>query len=119
MKTLIALCALLLTIMLIPDVESQCNYAGPPVTSTFPPNYNVVVKTLTGHNYCRAQRSLGAEACWPSETGLVRVSMLTAIADPSVHPSPFCEWQCLGCGKIYRIDGSDGLPVELMEFSVE
>jgi hypothetical protein len=32
--------------------------------------------------------------------------------------SPSCEFNCTVCG-IITISGSDGLPVELMEFSVK
>ena len=32
--------------------------------------------------------------------------------------APFCSWNCGVCGTSIRTDGSSGLPVELMEFSV-
>jgi len=42
--------------------------------------------------------------------------VLKAVAMTSIGPAS-CKWVCT-CGGTITIDGSDGLPVELMEFEV-
>jgi len=57
---------------------------------------------------------------WMGSTTIQPVSTLFATAS-TMATNPSCEWVC-SCGSesgaTIRIDGSNGLPVELMEFSV-
>ena len=51
--------------------------------------------------------------CVPSIMGY---TLLAYAMSSSTSPTPVCVWDCGIC--LVRIDSSDGLPVELMEFSV-
>ena len=76
--------------------------------------YNYVVKYLSSSYVCNLTMSMNVIACNPSAAAtrsLLSASALTASTNPS------CGWSC-GCGPVV-IDSTDGLPVELMGFSIE
>lgn len=93
-------------------VLAQCNvgYTG---MNTYASTI-VVYKTLTMITNC-ATTMMNALACFPGSApaaaNILSASANTATANPS------CAWSC-GCGTV-TISGADGLPVELMEFSVD
>ena len=98
-------------------VESQCMVTNTVVSPAPSPGspYNVVYKTLNGPYVCNRVASNNASLCAPNLP--TARTMLTASANTTaVNPS--CQWYCTGgCGTI-TTDGSDGLPVELMEFEI-
>ena len=99
-------------------MESQCNLVGPPAVTTYPPNFIRVAKTPTAPKKCYLLTPVNAFRCWPqTATRYVTTTKFVAFADPAVTTQPFCRWWCT-CGTV-RIDHNDGLPAELMSFSVE
>ena len=77
-------------------------------------NYNYVIKYLSSSNTCSLTMQMNVISCAPSAPGYG--DALTASAY-TVTISPSCGWSC-GCGPVV-IDSTDGLPVELMGFSIE
>ena len=55
-----------------------------------------------------------ASACFPGSPGS-NVTTLVAVAR-TTSTNPVCSWSC-ACGNV-RTDGSDGLPVELLDFDI-
>lgn len=101
-----------------PATEAQCAVISTTQTS-FSPTM-AVTKQLSGIATCNLVGN-NALACFPGLGGPVPTSFLIASANPSATMNPFCSWTC-SCGSgsfSLMIDGSDGLPVELMDFSVE
>jgi len=74
-----------------------------------------VIKDITGNNNCMSFMSMSVSNCFISP-GAGR-TYFQATAMLPTHVSPTCGAVC-DCGT-HVIDGSDGLPVELMGFSVE
>ncbi len=68
------------------------------------------------HWFCASDHTqMNAFMCGPNEHGDT-VTMLSAFALPIMN-HPRCEWFC-DCRPV-TIDGSDGLPVELLDFKVK
>ena len=108
----------LLSLLAQPAAQAQCATVGGSTTSNFFAIY--VDKGLNKVAACELVLSQNVLGCSPAT--LSDVFKLAAIAKLSAT-SPVCQWQC-DCGSGYRsqlltIDGSDGLPVELMSFSVD
>ena len=68
---------------------------------------------------CGSPMGMGANCySFPPPGTMAPPFAFTAVgAIKTTGPSPFCSWVC-NCGTI-TVDGSDGLPVELMDFSIE
>ncbi len=94
-------------------IGAQCNIANTSFTMVGA-STNAVVKTLTTSALCSLTMSNNVGTCFPSAA--LTTSMLSASANPA-DTNPSCAWNC-ACGAVV-IDGSDGLPVELMSVSVE
>ena len=113
-----ALIALLLTYQPI-DVEAQCSVVSTQKTTTG--NSRHITKFLgpDGPYLCAQTASMSA-MCSPGVTQ--SVTFVHAFARTTAM-SPSCMWHCIFCGTItsntITSNGSDGLPVELMEFSIE
>ena len=108
----------LISVLVLPlSSQAQCMISGTgggTGTSMGMPT-NFVVKTLSSSYLCTLTMSMNVIGCNPAGTAVS--AYLTATAFPSVGPAS-CGWTC-ACGQI-TIDGpSDGLPVELLDFSVE
>ena len=95
-----------------PQAGAQCV-----VTNTVVQDFTTLIivdKTLSAATTCTLTM-MNASFCFPSyapaNTAVLVASAFTATANPS------CAWTC-GCGSV-TTDGSDGLPVELMEFSID
>jgi len=76
-------------------------------------NYIWVSKYLSSSESCSLTMSMNVINCYPdpgSSVSSLGASAYTTAIDPS------CGWNC-GCGQV-TIDGSDGLPVELLDFSI-
>ena len=106
-------------------LESQCNTTGSPYVNTSIAPYVTVRKYLTAPANCVRAPVVNASFCQPNITAPPPgplVVTLSANAHTGNTASPYCAWTCT-CGTALnpgvRIDGSDGLPVELMDFSVE
>lgn len=102
-------------------VESQCMVATTGM-NTFPnpttPTLIIVTKTLSAPYACRTTM-MNASFCFPSAV-TATTSQLVASA-LAVTANPSCAWSCMGCAGSaphVTIDVSDGLPVELLDFSV-
>ena len=89
-------------------------------------NYIHVSKTFPASHSCYLTMYMNVFACFPggqtptgpmTGTPAVNVIFLQASAFTTAT-NPSCGWMCSGCGAVL-IDGGNGLPVELMEFSVE
>ena len=72
---------------------------------------NYVIKYLSTTYTCTVSMSTNVIAC----NGGVNTTAVSGTAYPSI-PSAACGFNC-DCGTV-TIDGSDGLPVELLDFSV-
>lgn len=109
-------------------VTAQCNTAG---VSTMQYGSNLFVfKCLTDLPVCigmQAPMALSCSAtaglapgygCCPS--GGMTCRRLVAITNTMNLPTPVgCSFVCAGCTSPVTVDNSDGLPVELLGFSVE
>lgn len=88
-----------------------------------PTSYINIEKTLDMSRVCTWQSSTGMAGgiCNPGmAAGATNTGMLIASAigtDLSMNPG--CVWQCAGCGMITTTAAKDGLPVELMDFSIQ
>lgn len=76
--------------------------------------YNMVYKTLNAAYLCSRVMSMNVSLCAP---GIQLPRTMLAASAPSGTMSPSCSFNCTGCGTI-TITGSDGLPVELLDFKV-
>lgn len=96
-------------------VQAQCVVSSTN-QSSFPPTI-FVTKTLTTSGACHTVANNNVLACFPA-AGTVTTMFLVASASTAAT-NPSCSWQCTcgGVGNI-RIDKTDGLPVELMDFEV-
>lgn len=80
------------------------------------PTFVGIIKALTGMPACTTTPSANNATC--GET-LPTALFATAIG-PQITMSPSCVWNCGGClGGTIAISGADGLPVELLEFSID
>lgn len=117
-KSTIWLAAVLILAALVgrpAPVGAQCVVTNTDTGSNVAMTYMYVNKTLTAPYFCTLTMSMNVIACNLSG-GAGTTNVLSASAfNTAVNPT--CGWNC-ACG-IVTIDGSDGLPVELMEFSVE
>ncbi len=92
--------------------QAQCVVSSSNASSTPPTIF--VFKTLSTVVNCALTMSMNVLGCFPTagtSTSILSASASTAATNPS------CAWAC-DCGGV-TIDSSNGLPVELMEFSVE
>ena len=105
--------------MVVPanDAVAQCS-----VTSTYQGNFttmgmsaNYVSKYLSTSYTCSLTMSMNVFNCYPSGAGTYTSILYASAYTTATNPS--CGWTC-DCGPV-TIDGSDGLPVELMDFAVE
>ena len=90
-------------------------------TTTFPPaqpSSIIINKFLTTSAFCTPGAD-NAFICRPSAA--MSTLTLRAQAYPGVTNNPVCSWTCScdGGPDTVVIDGGDGLPVELMDFTVE
>jgi len=98
-------------------VQAQCV-----VTSTNQSTFAATIsvyKILAASGNCRSVGNNNVLACAPGAVS-VTTTFLGASASTGAT-NPFCSWQCtcgVGPPDNIRIDGSDGLPVELMDFEV-
>lgn len=107
----------LLAAMSVPGVvKAQCMVMSTNVL--MPGTMTVLIEKYLSNSYsCMSVATMmNALDCNPgaagSFTSLLSAEAVTATMDPA------CSWVCTGCGNV-TIDGSDGLPVELLEYSVE
>jgi len=111
---------ILICLFVLPaQVGSQCNVT---MTNSFPtlsPTIMIFTKTLSAPTVCMTT-GMNAAFCFPGAAPFA-TNMLYASAF-SGTANPFCNWSC-GCGvgpaPHVTINSSDGLPVELMDFSIE
>jgi len=121
MKRIITLCALLLVVMLQfapSSAEAQCGIHSEMFTTMGTSMF--VFKKLTQTGKCAFTMSNNAIICDPLLVqGSLYTRTLSALAS-GMAISPSCAWtcSCAGVGGIITINGSDGLPVELLEFSI-
>jgi hypothetical protein len=114
----------LLTVLLVAGLlgqpaplEAQCSVVS---TSAMTFGTVMVVYKILNAPYNCGTTMMNALFCNPTamtNTSFLHASALAATMTPS------CAWVCTGTGggtcATVTIDGNDGLPVELMEFSVE
>lgn len=96
-------------------VDAQCAVTATTVTGT-PSARTVVVMGI--NRVCNAGIGMNGATCFPN--AVANAMTWSAMANAMTAVSPSCTWNCvLTTVCILTIDASDGLPVELMEFSVE
>lgn len=115
----VVVCGLFLSTM---PAASQCMVASTPTTMGTQGGmaYIGVSKVLSGSYLCSLKVSSNVIPFCNLAGGAATVTYLTAAAFTTAA-NPICQWSC-DCGmgpESIAIDGNDGLPVELMEFSVE
>jgi hypothetical protein len=131
MKRINTLCALVFAVMLIPDVvmAQACpgtNHEGNELkgkasSSGFTNNATADLYNFIGTAGCSGM-AFGATQPWlcgsARFTGRAELYANWLVADEPATPSlNGCSFNC--GGKICQVRGGDGLPVELMEFSVD
>lgn len=87
---------------------------GPPFGGTLTTNGAICTQFLTSPgtlNNCSA----GVTKCH-ALVGIISITMIGGV--PTMAGPHSCAWNCGPCGS-FTINEADGLPVELMEFSVE
>ena len=101
-----------------PSTEAQCAVTSTTQTS-FPPTL-IVTKQLSNIAFCSLVGQ-NALACFPGTGVPMSTFILAASANPTATMSPFCSWTCsCGTGAFTVVtNGSDGLPIELLDFTVE
>jgi len=104
-------------------VRAQCvaNITGAGTTGT--PAYIYVVKTLSMAQVCELTAFNNAFACFPGGQfpPVIGVTDNTSAVTASAFTTatmPYCRWNC-GCGTVEINGPNDGLPVELMGFSID
>lgn len=118
-KSIIRLSPLLLLVglFLLPaEAEAQCS-TSIVSSGTYPTGGMVakyIQKSIGGSYMCTLTMSMSVIDCAPSGAGSGTTLSATAFTTAA---NPSCGWNC-GCGTV-AITVADGLPVELMEFSVE
>jgi len=101
------------------NVEAQCSIVSTQQTTmSF---FRHVKKYLGAGPYLCARTQSMSAMCLPDVTG--NVTYFHAYARATAM-TPSCMWRCIFCGTInasntITSNGSDGLPVELIEFSIE
>lgn len=99
-------------------LQSQCNVAST-LTQMAMASDTTVYKILSAAAFCQST-AMNAVFCSPTAGGNTTTFLLANAMSMTVNP--YCHWDC-GCGTgsppDIVIDGNDGLPVELMDFSVE
>ncbi len=115
------LIAILAVVLFAPaPVDSQCA-----VTNTTPgftsPSFIQIYKTLSMAGDCVTTMS-NAFGCGRAPAASM-ATMLIASALPMSTMNPYCNWVC-DCGAGYTAESistgpADGLPVELMDFSID
>jgi hypothetical protein len=115
---LLPIIVLTLLLTLPPEVGSQCTVIGQ-MSSTFGTSM-FITKTLNGFFSCMTT-AMNASSCGLGPSPMTANKLYAAAMSATMNP--FCNWTC-NCGPgsttvAFVIDGSDGLPVELMDFSIE
>ena len=100
-------------------INTIVRYFDPNMTS--PTAQVAITKYLDASRICTWQMSNNADLCNPGMlVGATNTDRLIASAfGANISMMPSCQWNCAGCGAITTDGSTDGLPVELMEFSVE
>ena len=110
------------------DLPAQCQFATPTCNaSSLAPNTDCVMYYTGGMSLFSACNTTAGNATCGKQTvvrralrGMVNTTALTAMALSTTTTASYCQWEC-DCGagpETLRIDRSDGLPVELLEFLV-
>ncbi len=100
-------------------VSAQCNIINTRI-GTFFGHGMFMTKTLSRPEFCVPTHIHGDVGCGP--TVALHVSMFSAFQVPPYVGHPSCMWDCPFCPEDARhitINSSDGLPVELLDFTVK
>ena len=96
---------------------AQCPWNGPAMCTLTTAPYEECYRSLTATQTCQAPVNAGnGTVCSPAVTTSAVVLRAYQSAT-SLQPTAYCDWQCGGVS--CRIQLADGLPVELLEFSIE
>ncbi|MCP4593715.1 MAG: hypothetical protein GY842_23520, partial [bacterium] len=109
--------ALILVALVVGPVAVQAQCAVASTNQTSFPGTIVVTKTLTTSGTCHTVANNNVLACAPGAASVTTKYLVASASTAATNP--LCSWQCTcdGSGNI-RIDKTDGLPVELMDFEV-
>lgn len=95
-------------------IQSTYKFITP---STAAPSTIGILKYLTVNRVCTAVVAMNA-GCNPGVAASTATVGATATA-AQIGMAPTCQWACAGCTNITTSAATDGLPVELMDFSIE
>lgn len=101
------------------EAQPPCATNGAPFTGTYTMGgnqVNYILKYLTTSATCNLTMSNNVLDCRPNPGAAG--STLSATAYSSAM-SPSCQWDCGAGTCTVTTDGSDGLPVELMDFDID
>ncbi len=114
----------------LPPANSQtCLFTAKVGASLMQPMgvYTYIEKNLPSASMCTLTMHMSVYACAPGGSGATLMTGVMSTSGPpltvlatrftSSGADPSCGWNC-GCGSVVA-NSLDGLPVELMEFSVE
>ncbi len=100
---------------------AQCPWDAAPDCGTGAPPFSMCDRNLAAAYACQAPVNNGnGTVCNPASAAATFILAATQ-TNAAFQSSAFCSWNCTnGTGSATcRINLSDGLPIELMEFSVE
>jgi len=121
MKSIKFLPALFVLFCVLQPASIEAQYCG---TTGAPAVYSdttmkTVTKMLNSPYFCFLTAAVGGAMCTPANTAPGVVFTIVASVTKPASPAAVCGWNCIIPACTVAIDSSDGLPVELMEFSIE
>ncbi len=119
--SLLVLLPVLIAAGIAGPAAGQCPWEGAAGCAPYgAPPFTMCDRNLASNYSCQAPVNNGAGTiCVPSaaDTSAINFFATQTNTMASVRSAAFCSWSC--SGEICRIQLSDGMPIELMDFSVE
>ncbi len=126
--SLLVLLPVLIAAGIAGPAAGQCPWEGAPGCVPFgSPPFTMCDRNMASNRNCQAPVNNGAGTiCNPSvaDTDAIGLSVIQTNTVATVRSAAFCSWQCTTTSTpptmvTCRIQLLDGLPIELMDFSVE
>lgn len=116
--SLLVLLSVLAALGVAIPASAQCPWDGAPDCGTGAGPFSMCDRNFATGQSCQPPANNGnGTACNPSASAGGVYILSASQTSTAVQGSAFCSWNC--GGEICRINLSDGLPVELMEFSID
>ena len=100
------------------ELEGQCVVMTTYAPVSIPPTISVT-KVLSAAGMCTRTMQMNNLGCFPTVPGMTTAFLIAGASTGATNPS--CGWLCT-CGGVptnISTGPGDGLPVELMDFSIE